>query len=217
MAWRLPQILIAMVTVLVLGLCSVWFMELRMGGATVPGLVLIEAPFAAAETLAAALSGEGAMLGRCDTAGEPFEPFGQAVLERLRDRGDTLVLYVPGGEGDPVDHAAASPAWSSILPAMRPEDDGPAERAASLLAASQQISGFCIGLVLEADAELATDVVPQLLDAMGELPEFRRVSLVVLGAAVADDPSRRHFLRIDRGPWKGRNAGDLEDLLEAGW
>ncbi|MFT7462674.1 MAG: hypothetical protein ACI9EF_001016 [Pseudohongiellaceae bacterium] len=233
MVWRLPQILMAMVAVLALGLFSVWFMEGRMGGATVPGLVLIEAPFAdleALEALGLALepsaavtdgSGGSALIGQCKGGSDAFEPFGKPILERLRGRGDTLMLYVPVGDGDPAAHSAASPAWQSILASKRPEDDGPGDRAAGLVASRQQLTGFCIGLVLaEGDGSstaLATDVVPHLLDAMAELPEFRKSSLVVLGAAVDGDSTRRHFLRVDRGPWKGGRATGLTDLLEGGW
>jgi len=230
MAWRMPQILIAMAAVLILGLCSVWFMEARMGGATVPGLVLIEAPFADLEALnglvetlesselAGAGSEHGALTGECAGAAEPFSPFSQAALDRLRGRGDTLVLYVPVGEGEAADPRAASSAWQSVLASQRIEDKGPADRAQALLSTRQQLTSFCIGLVLEEQGdELAAEVVPALLEAMGGLPEFRRSSLVVLGAAVPGDPPRRAFLRIDRGPWKGQNSGDLSDLLEATW
>lgn len=222
MAWRLPQILTAMAAVLILGLCSVWFMEARMGGATVPGLVLIEAPFADLEALNGVLEAIGqpdrAHTGECAGPPLPFAPFGGAVLERLRGRGDTLVLYVPVGDGEAADPRAASPAWQSVLASQRPEDEGPADRARALLSTRQQLTGFCIGLVLEDHGDqLATEVVPPLLDAMGGLPEFRRSSLVVLGAAIPGDPPRRAYLRMDRGPWKGQSAPDLADLLEATW
>jgi|GEM_PF-2203969 len=236
MAWRLPQILIAMAAVLILGLCSVWFMEARMGGATVPGLVLIEAPFAdldalnealeaarsAAATHSAAAPGDvqlsRAHTGACAGPGVPFAPFAGAVLERLRGRGDTMVLYVPVGDGEAADPGTASPVWQSVLASQRPEDEGPADRAQALLSTRQQLTGFCIGLVLEAQGgQLATEVVPPLLDAMADLPEFRRSSLVVLGATIPGDPPRRAYLRIDRGPWKGQSTTDLSDLLEATW
>lgn len=234
MPWRLPQILIAMAAVLILGLASVWFMEARMGGATVPGLVLIEAPFADLGALNAALGGvtmavesaatpaepleERAHTGACPGPGVPFGPFEGAALERLRGRGDTMVLYIPGGDGDAADLPGASPVWQSVLASERPEDDGPADRASALLSTRQQLTGFCIGLVLEEEVDqLAAEVVQPLLDAMDGLPEFRRSSLVVLGATIPGDPPRRAYLRIDRGPWKGQKATDLSDLLEATW
>jgi hypothetical protein len=229
MVWRLPQILIAMLVVLVTGLVSVWFMESRMGGATVPGLVLIEAPQAGQGLLRSALAAAGSvppgesegatersLMGTCEAGSGRFEPFGQSILERLHDRGDTMVLYLPEAEIEAVDQSVGLVAWPAVLPSMRPTDSNPAERAAGLLGTRQELAGFCIGLVLGPEADLAQVVVP-LLAAMNKLPEFRRASLVVMGARDATDSGSRGFLRFDRGPWKGDPAEDLTDLLEAGW
>jgi hypothetical protein len=230
MAWRLPQILIAMLVVLVLGLVSVWFLEGRMGGATVPGLVLIEAPHAGMEALRSALAAaesvpagktdedasDRAVLGNSQAGAGLFEPFGQPVLARLHKRGDTMVLYVPRNEVETINQGVDRPAWSSVLASRRPADTRAAERVSGMLSSRQDLTGFCIGLVLE-PAEDVADVVVHLLSAMNRLPEYRRASLVLLGARQDTDPGRRAFLRIDRGPWKGDAAEDLTDLLEGGW
>lgn len=230
MAWRLPQILIAMLAVLASGLFSLWFLESRMGGATVPGLVLIEAPHAGMEVLRTALAAaesvpenktdeeasERVVLGKSPAGADLFEPFDQPILDRLHNRGDTMVLYVPTSEVGTIDQGVDPSAWSSILASRHPGDTSAARRVSGMLSSQQDLTGFCIGLVLE-PAENVTDVVVHLLSAMNRLPEFRRASLVLLGARQDTDPGRRAFLRIDRGPWKGDAAEDLTDLLEAGW
>ncbi len=229
MTLRLPHVLVLMFLVLAAGVVSVKVLETQIGGATVPGIVLIDAPFlsggdvddlirrwpGAVEELIPA--GEGALA--------PFEP---AIVGRMAARGDATALFCldeavsrqaqRAGAGD-------QPVWKAVLgedvPAALDADRARliVDWAAEYLRAQQQVQGFLLGVVFHTRLDPPLEpVVASLVQAADALPSFRRTSIVVLGDRLAGtrEPVRRS-VRIDRGEWRRRARPKLADLLEPGW
>lgn len=219
MNWRLPQILLAMAALLLLGVASVWYFETRMGGATVPGLVLVDVPGADRALLdELAAPWPGARVEAVPAGQGLFAPFDDDLLAQLGRRGDSLVAYVEDGAGDLEALRAPTGPWTATLPALRPEDEQVVERCSAYVTQQTSTRAFGVGLALASlPADPAASLVEPLRRALAGLPEFRRSALVLLGARDAADPSRRLCLRLDLGPWLKRARPELADLLDAGW
>lgn len=220
MALRLSHVLGGMLLVLLAGVLSVWHIEQRLGGATVPGVVVLEATWLDATALDALAAGRpGARVGTVEAGPGALAPFDDTLVARLRRRGDITLLYAADRDLAREQLVADGSVWGSILDSF---EAGTGVRHAVELAAvfvrgQSGTRAFLVGLALGAeppDDEPDTLLAP-LEAALTDLPSFRRGSLVVLGARSPD--GRRPYLRLDVGPWKGRARGELADLLEPGW
>lgn len=214
---RLPSIFLLLALVLLAGVVSVRVLESRMGGATVPGLVLVEVPGLSHDDLEQLRSRHaGAVLEAIVAPAAPLAPFDVARLTRLRDRGDRTALYtLASGE----DGVQAPDLWTkrrTTFPA--PELESLVGEAAAFLAAQASTRAFCLALVLPAaGAGDGAALLQSLVTAAAELPSFRRSSIVLLGSPRADALGQRWSLRLDLGRWPRGPEPSLRDLLEARW
>jgi len=211
---RLPSILVAMALLLLSGVVSVRVLETRMGGATVPGLIVIDAPGLAQLDLTA-IQGEhrSAVLESVAGGPAPLAPFGSALMTRLRERGDRTALYtlVDSHLGALVEGPWTRRVTPSSAPAAVTES-------AALITELRSTRAFCVALALPEAGELdAAWMARVLVDAAETLPSFRRSSVVILGGRRRDAPGQRWSLRVDLGRWVGQAEPLLEDLLEARW
>jgi hypothetical protein len=210
MALRLPHVLVCMTLILAAGVVSVQQLAAD-AGATVPGLVLVQASQLDAAGLASVAARlAGAHDEQVAVGPEPFAPF---ELDRIARRGTegaaTALVSVPHVEDAPLRRG-----WRVIV--MAPERPL-ADVATDFLRGQSGVRAFVLGLDPGpeiAAADLAALLAP-LLDVSETLPGTRRTSLVILGGR--DPLGRRLVLRIDRGPWGERARPQLADLLEDAW
>ncbi len=211
MNFRLPHVLCIMGLLLAAGILSVQQLEARRATASVPGLVVIDAPWADGGSLQPVIaSWPGARLFWTDAGDAPLSPFGAAWWAGRADAGSrTLTL---DGAATP----EGGPQFATRLP---PGEDGlSATRAlADRLVDESGTLPFAASLPLgAAEAAHIDEIVRMLVLALDQLPSFRRSSIVVLGAREAAT-GRRLALRVDRGRWPSPPRPGLADLLEDAW
>src|SRR5437763_168479 len=103
MRLRLPHILVLMALILAAGVVSVQQLQARRGGATVQGLIVLDAPWldaAAAEPLLVEWS--DAHLFRTAADAQPFSPFDGDFARKRMLRGAQTVLVAPPAGTAPV-------------------------------------------------------------------------------------------------------------------
>lgn len=214
---RLPTIFILMALVLLSGVVSVRVLETRMGGATVPGLVVIDAEGLGLQDLEAVQARFPGMLLESLPAGpQALAPFDSTLIGKLRGRGDFTALYtlVDRREGS-LDPALWNKRRTSF---PRPELSAVVEEGAVFLASQDSTRSFFLALVLGPDS--STDgMAPmrELRAAAAELPAFRRCAILLLGARRDDLPGQRWVLRLDTGRWVQPAEPGSADLLKARW
>jgi hypothetical protein len=210
MALRLPHVLVFMALILAAGVVSVQQLAAD-AGATVPGLVLVQASQLDASGLAAlAARLTGARDERVPAGAEPFAPFDlERLARRAKEGAATALVSAPRLEEAPLRRG-----WRVVVVAPeRPLDDV----ATDFLRGQSGLRSFVLGLDPGPDvaaADLAALLAP-LLDAAQTLPGTRRTSLVILGGR--DPLGQRLVLRLDLGPWGQRARPQLADLLEDAW
>ncbi len=218
----LPHVLVLMLLLLVAGVASVEYLEARSGGATVPGLVIVDAPVldaAALDALGSQWASRGSVRREIVLAapGVPLLPFDSRLVRRVMIRGDATALFTldPGfGRAE----ASAGGGWRAILDAFpgtraaAPLESLVAE-AAEFVRGQSGMRAFLAALVLDPTSRAVPDLA-LLLDALASLPDYRRGSLVVLGRS---REGVRPVLRLDTGPWGQRARPGLADLLDLSW
>lgn len=214
---RLPAILVSMLLLLLSGVVSVRVLETTLGGATVPGLVLLDAAgLDHAGLLRIQERHPGSALESVPADDAPLAPFGSPLILRLATRGDALALYslVPLD----VEPLSGSPWIKRRTNFPRPEPNALVDEAAGFLASQHGTQAYFLALVLASETAIAgIDPVRTLVHAAETLPSFRRTSLVVLGARRRDQPGQRWALRVDVGRWPREPDPGLKDLLSARW
>ena len=215
MALRLPHILVLMALVLGAGVVSV---AILAPGASVPGVVILDAPWAGDHELAALAADLGGVVQRLPTAGDlaaagPLGPFDPAWAAARAARGDLTALYSldPRLRREQAGtDAAGRPAWRVVvdsLPGLAPDArvDWAVASARDLLVAQGGTRPFAVGLALDPGTPPAAagsagpthrvsvarplpDVVAPLVEALSGLPSYRRSTLVVLGGHHHDGP-----------------------------
>ncbi len=233
MRWRLPQILAVLALVLLAGVLSVQHVERTMGGATVPGLVLVDASWLGAGDVAALrrrwpdltsewLEAAGPGL----TPAGALAPFDAALLDALASRGDrTILLSLDPGLGRAAAEAARTPVgdprWHAVLDtfpdvASRSTLSVLTDSLADFLRRQSGTRAFVAAVLLgDEQSRNPVQTFEPVVAALHTLPSFRRSSLVILGRRRGD--GQRLALRIDRGPWKERARPGLADLLDPRW
>jgi len=233
MHWRLPQILAVLALVLLAGVLSVRHVERSMGGATVPGLVLVDASWIGSAESEALRKRWPQLTSEWLAEGGPgltpagaLAPFGPDLIDALARRGDRTILLTldPGLGRDGAEQArtdGGEPRWQAVLDqfpdvAARPALSTMSEVLADFIRRQSGTRAF-VAAVLTGDqrSRNAAQMFEPIVTALDTLPSFRRSSLVVLGARDAD--GRRLAVRLDRGPWKDRARPGLADLLDPRW
>lgn len=225
MAIRLPHVFLGMGLILAAGVASVLVLEARAGGASVPGVVVVEAPWLAAADLVAlggqALGGDRIVASHVQDvpAGEgPLAPFDPDFASRLGSRGDVTALFTRHPE---LDRATTRGAWRNVFDAFpvlagRSSAQRLVDEAQAFVRAQTGTRAFLVAVAPDpVEDGPANPALGGLAEALAVLPSYRRSSLVVLGARSAD--GTRTVLRVDVGPWSGQSRADLGDLLEARW
>jgi hypothetical protein len=214
---RLPSIIVVMTLVLVSGVVSIRVMESRMGGATVPGLIVVDAPGLTREHLVQIQARHaGSSVEALEITSDPLGPFDVELLTRLRDRGDLVALYtLLDGEGG----VLRPTLWHkrrSVFP--DPPVETAVDEVAAYVAAQHGTRAFFVGLTLPYEAPTdGIGPVRTLAAATAELPSFRRCSLVLVGAQRRNVDGQRWVLRVDLGRWVRDPEPALADLLSARW
>jgi hypothetical protein len=242
MSLRLPHVLALMALILAAGVLSVRHLESGTGAGTVPGVIVVEAPWLDARGVAElteALDGPG-MHRALEQAGVPvppgatppvvriqwvaagegpLQPFGTELAERRAHEGAGTVLVRAGA---PADEAALRRGWRVLI--ARPEASDPVAEtvqvAADFVRRQTGVRAFLLAVdpgprAAAADNGLSTLITP-LVAAAQSLPRTRRTSLLLLGER-EPDAGRRVGLRIDIGPWAHHARPGLLDLLEERW
>jgi len=214
---RLPAILAVMIVVLVAGVVSVRVLESRMGGATVPGIVVLDAPVLSHQALVAIQDRHpGSALESVSMGSEPLGPFDAELVDTLRGRGDETALFSLFRREDGVFRPTLWTTRRSVFP--DPAFDEALREALGLLVKQRRTRAFFVALALPADVD--TDgIAPtrKLVAVARDLPSFRRSSVVLLGAANPGAPGQRWTLRIDLGTWPRDPEPQLADLLSTRW
>ncbi|MHC5210327.1 MAG: hypothetical protein ACYTG2_06390 [Planctomycetota bacterium] len=218
MRLRLTHILVLMTLILAAGVLSVRGLEAYVGATSVPAVIVVDV-----STLQpAALQGLGRGRGGpawflVQATDEPCAPFDRAFARRAAAGGATTLLL---SANHLQDATSLREAWQVLIAPESVSDDAPvdvagaADRMAAFVAEQHGTRPFLAGLVLgEVETAQVSLLVGTLLDAASSLPNYRRTSLVLLGAHVPDG-SRRVALRFDVGRWKGHMRPALADLLE---
>jgi hypothetical protein len=213
MRLRLPHVLALMVLILAAGVVSVRELQSRRGPPSVPGLVVVDAPWldgAALQPLLGSWPEARSTWARADD--EPVSPFGTGWVVGRTVRGARAVLVAPR-ESEELGPPPA--AFATVL-------DGGGDGLGGALTLANHLTDhagslpFVAVLPLPASERPRLDQIVRTLQlAMAQLPSFRRTSLVVLGVREPDG-GRRLALRFDTGRWPGARPG-LLDLLEDTW
>ena len=214
---RLTHILAAMALILLAGLLSVKGLEEHSGRASVPGIVLVEAPHLDPNTLVN-LEGRwpGASLEWVKSGRAPLAPFVDTLPHR-QDAGEALVLFADEAVDRAPDGSVAP--WLAVVDAFpdlpsRPLTDWMFEAAARFVEARTGSRGYVLGLQLGAERlPDPAEAVEPLLAAARRAPSYRRTSLVLLGAHDENQPGHRWCLRIPVGDWSHRVRPGLADIL----
>lgn len=204
-----------MLAVLLAGLAGVRWFELRSGGATVPGLVLVTLPVLDHDTAAALRRRWPEM--REETllvADGPLEPFGPDAMAVLSGRGHRTALFAQGAG---ISRAVVGETWDSLVdvfPQQGPQDHATAELA-RFLRAQHQTRPFVAALVFGSEPPHLVQLLGPVVAELERMPWFRRSSLVVLGPC--GPAGGRRVLRLDVGDWGRRARPELADLLDPRW
>jgi hypothetical protein len=210
-----------MTLILAAGVLSVHGLESYVGATSVPAVIVLDVASLQPGALQDLGRGRGGPAWfAVDANDEPCAPFDRAFVRRAATGGTATLLLSTVGMGD---EASLRSAWSVVI-APDPTQDGASTPATDLAEAAGRLAAFVVeqhgtrpflaGLHL---GDVAPDrlerVVDPLLDAAASLPNYRRTSLVLLGARLPDR-SRRVALRFDVGRWAGHARPALADLLE---
>lgn len=231
MRFRLPAIMSILAAILLAGLLGIRYLEKRMGGAAVPGLIIVDAPWLGedgARSLMSLMPGSRVEWVSCGD--EPLSPFETNFFRRVVQRGDeTLLLTLSESltreRAQDEEGASLWPVVWDAFPAVKGETEvGQAGLALARHIRSQTgTQAFLVALVLGSDPErnivTMDDIAGPVLEACSTLPWFRRSSTVFLGARRPEEGGgvERVALRVDQGRWGDRAAEDLRDLLDLRW
>src|SRR5262245_3327265 len=184
MRFRLPQVLALMGLILAAGVVSVRELQSRRGPPSVPGLVVVDAPWldgAALDPLLKSWPQARPTWVRADA--EPISPFGAEYVVGRTVRGARAVLVAPRDGDDPGPPAAS---FATVL-------DGSGDGLGGALTLANHLTDNAGGLPFVAVLPLPAAERPRLDQilrtlqlAMTQLPSFRRTSLVVLGLREPD-------------------------------
>lgn len=215
MRLRLPHVLFLMALVLLSGVVSARLWEARVGGAIVPGVVLVDEPTLGESDVGRLLRRwPDAVVERVPVGAAVLAPFGPAERELRARRGDTTALFT-------VDPSIPQRGWDFVHDRAMLGGDSP-ERAmsaaADFLGTLRSVRPFVVAVALgPAGVPDVGAAIEPLVAAADALPGFRRTSVVVLGALRAHEQGwTRTVVRIDRGRWGGQRRAALADLRLGG-
>lgn len=229
MQFRLLAIMSILAAILLAGLLGIRHLEKRMGGAAVPGLIIVDAPWLGEDGARSLMSfWPGSRVEWVSCGDEALSPFETNFFRRVVQRGDdTLLLTLSENFTREImqDEEGASlwPVVWGAFPAVKGETQaGQAGLAlARHLRSRTGTRAFLVALVLGPERNIETmDIFADpILEACSTLPWFRRSSTIFLGVRrpKGGGGAERLALRVDQGRWGDRAADGLLDLLDLRW
>lgn len=205
--------------VLLAGVATTVYFERRDGGgATVPSVVVVDAPLIDAAGVEALQARFADLRGAGDAPNALFGPFDAEIVARLVERGHRAAAFVLSADDVPTVRDAG---WQSVVsefprPASRRLSREAFTRLSSFVTAQDTTRPFVVGIALDDQGQgNLGQLLEPLVSALDGLPWFRRSSLVIVTGAWNE--GRRPLYRLDRGRAPAKPVDGLEDLLDPRW
>jgi hypothetical protein len=209
--------------ILLAGVLSVRQLPSHLGGGTVQGLVVLQASSLDALALRDVQSRWPAALLEWRPVGpEPLAPFDGQFLRERSEAGDATVLLVaPRSSGREGRNRLG---WGVLIdealePAASPGDNPALKASLDFVHAQDGLRAFVLGVL---PGELSRTALDDFLLSVAatalQAPEYRRTTIVVLGARQAGaQQTVRWCLMIPMGGWSPRARPGLDAVLDGSW